>query len=138
MKNMQDTNIEETGDMHHNNAINITYSHQCSIISLFGITRCRLSRERIENSLYIPITVDSNFISSLKSLLSTSSKSGSELELTEGLQETSLSLLVTFSLMMSSISLMTSSFSLMTSSLSVLMTSLKKSSLSALRLSLIS
>ena len=36
-----------------NIAINITFSRQCSNVLLFGITRLRLSRERIKNCLYI-------------------------------------------------------------------------------------
>ena len=34
------------------NAINVTYSRQCSCVSLFGMIRPRLSRELIENRLY--------------------------------------------------------------------------------------
>ena len=33
--------------------IYVTFSSQCSNVSLFGITRLRLSRERMENFLYI-------------------------------------------------------------------------------------
>ena len=36
-----------------NNAINITYSRKCSTVLLFGITRCRLSREWNKNCLFI-------------------------------------------------------------------------------------
>ena len=40
--------------IHHNNTIHITYSRECSNVLLFGVTRCRLSQERIKNHLFMP------------------------------------------------------------------------------------
>ena len=39
--------------IHHNNAINVTYSRQCSIVFLFGMIKHRLSWEWIKSCLYM-------------------------------------------------------------------------------------
>ena len=41
--------------------INITYTHQCSNVLSYGITRLRLLRERIKNHLYIPFYPNTKF-----------------------------------------------------------------------------